>query len=131
MRDSAMVRFSLHSFQRQIERLEAQAAPFDPVYHLGQQVVGLEGDAESGFTATTSAGTVIEAKAVSIAAGAGAFGPNRPPLDGLEAYEGNSVFYLVKRKEDFRDKAVVIAGGDVLVRTDQSLWCFSGPTQSN
>ncbi|MCR9256544.1 MAG: NAD(P)/FAD-dependent oxidoreductase [Alphaproteobacteria bacterium] len=94
-----------------IERLEAQAAPFEPVYHLGQQVVRLEGDAESGFTATTSAGTVIEAKAVSIAAGAGAFGPNRPPLEGLETYEGTSVFYLVKRREDFRDKAVVIAGG--------------------
>ena len=28
-----------------------------------------------------------------IAAGVGAFGPNRPPLDGIEAYEGKSVFY--------------------------------------
>jgi len=48
---------------------------------------------------------------VIIAAGCGAFGPNRPPLTGLEQYEGKSVFYLVKRREDFRGKRVVIAGG--------------------
>ncbi len=46
-----------------------------------------------------------------VAAGAGAFGPNRPPLTGLEEYEGKSVFYLVKRRDDFRGKRVVIAGG--------------------
>ena len=93
-----------------VHRLEAQAAPFEPVYHLGQRVEKLEraGDA---WTLTTSKGTVIEAKAVMIAAGCGAFGPNRPPLEGIEAYEGKSVHYLVKRKEDFRDKKVVIAGG--------------------
>ena len=47
-----------------------------------------------------------------IAAGAGAFGPNRPPLDGLAAYEATgAVRYLVTRREDFRGKRVVIAGG--------------------
>ena len=49
--------------------------------------------------------------AVIIAAGVGAFGPNRPPLSGIEAYEGKSVFYYVKRREDFRGKRIVIAGG--------------------
>lgn len=94
-----------------IDNLERQAAPFDPVYHLGQTVMQLDGDAASGFVAVTSGGAMIACKAVVIAAGAGAFGPNRPPLDGIDAYEGTSVFYLVKRKEDFWDKAVVIAGG--------------------
>ncbi len=51
------------------------------------------------------------ARAVIVAAGVGAFGPNRPPLAGIEAYEGKSVFYLVQRREDFRGKRVVIAGG--------------------
>jgi len=46
-----------------------------------------------------------------IAAGAGAFGPNRPPLAGIEAFEEKSVFYLVRRREDFRGCRVVIAGG--------------------
>ncbi len=54
---------------------------------------------------------VITCKAIVIAAGCGAFGPNRPPLENIEAYEGKSVFYLVARREDFRGKKVVIAGG--------------------
>src|SRR5690606_29207619 len=36
---------------------------------------------------------------------------NRPPLPGIEAFEGRSVFYLVSRRADFRGKRVVIAGG--------------------
>lgn len=93
-----------------IGNLEKQAAPFDPVYHLGQRVDGLKKN-ENGWQLTTSKGTVIEAKAVIIAGGCGAFGPNRPPLEGLESYEGTSVFYMVGRKEQFRDKRIVIAGG--------------------
>jgi thioredoxin reductase (NADPH) len=48
---------------------------------------------------------------VIIAAGCGAFGPNRPPLENLAAYEGKSVFYMVKSKQAFAGKRVVIAGG--------------------
>lgn len=93
-----------------VEKLQLQAAPFNPVYHLGQRVERVA-KAEEGFEVTTSKGTVISAKAVLIAAGCGAFGPNRPPLAGLEAYEGTSVFYSVARREDFRGRKVVIAGG--------------------
>jgi thioredoxin reductase (NADPH) len=93
-----------------VEKLSAQAAPFAPTYHLGQRVEKVEKSAQ-GFNVTTSAGTVISCKAIIIAAGCGAFGPNRPPMEGLEAYEGKSVFYLVSKREDFRGKKVVIAGG--------------------
>ena len=93
-----------------IDRLVEQAAPFSPTYHLGQQVVSLEPLAE-GWRVGTTKGEVIDARAVIIAAGVGAFGPNRPHLEGIEAYEGSAVFYLVRRREDFRDKRVVIAGG--------------------
>ena len=94
-----------------IDNLKAQAAPFDPVYHLNQQVVGLEKTEEGLWHLETSSGTMIEASAVLIAAGVGAFGPNRPPLEGLEAFEGKSVFYYVNNREAFRDKRLVIAGG--------------------
>ena len=50
-----------------------------------------------------------------VAAGAGAFGPNRPPLAHIESYEGRNdgtgVHYLVRKREDFRGKRLVIAGG--------------------
>ncbi|MCC6467730.1 MAG: NAD(P)/FAD-dependent oxidoreductase [Alphaproteobacteria bacterium] len=94
-----------------VEKLVAQAAPFHPIYRLGQQVTSLAPTADGGFSLATSSGTAIEARAVMIAAGVGAFGPNRPPLQGIEAYEGSAVRYLVTRREEFRGKRVVIAGG--------------------
>lgn len=99
------------SAQSLIENLEKQAAPFKPVYHLGQQVTALKTHETGGYKLTTSLGNTIIAKAVVIAAGSGAFGPNRPPLAGIELYEGKSVFYLVRKRSDFADKRIVIAGG--------------------
>src|SRR6185312_15121660 len=94
-----------------IVRLKAQAASFHPVYHLGQTVESLEPATGGFWRLTTSAGTVLQARAVIVAAGVGAFGPNRPPLEGIEAFEGRSVFYYVTQREKFRGKRVVIAGG--------------------
>lgn len=93
-----------------VARLEEQAAPFSPVYHLDQRVEALT-PLEDGWRVETAKGTAIRCKAVIVAAGVGAFGPNRPPLEGLADYEGRSVFYAVRRREDFRDKRVVIGGG--------------------
>ena len=92
------------------DELAKQAEPFDPVYHLGQQVVKLDKQGE-GFVVETSTGTQITCKGIIIAAGAGAFGPNRPPMEGLEEYEGKGIFYMVAKREEFRDKRIVIAGG--------------------
>jgi thioredoxin reductase (NADPH) len=94
-----------------VAKLQDQAAPFAPIYHLGQQVTELSSGSAGAWRLTTSADTRIEAKAIVIAAGCGAFGPNRPPLPGIDTYEGKSVFYLVERREDFRGKRLVIAGG--------------------
>jgi thioredoxin reductase (NADPH) len=94
-----------------IAQLEAQAAPFHPRYLLGQRVEALR-EEEGIFHLTTNIGARVRAKAVIVAAGAGAFGPNRPPLAGLEGYEASgAVRYLVARREEFRGKRVVIAGG--------------------
>jgi thioredoxin reductase (NADPH) len=94
-----------------VVRLKAQAAAFRPVYHLGEQVQALEHLTGGFWQVTTSKGTVLQAKAVIVAAGVGAFGPNRPPLQGIEEYEGKSVFYYVTQREAFRGKRIVIAGG--------------------
>jgi thioredoxin reductase (NADPH) len=94
-----------------VTRLEEQIKPFPVPRLLGRQVNGLSGD-RGAFTLTTDQGDTVRAKAVIVAAGAGAFGPNRPPLDGLPAYEATgAVQYYVRRREDLRGKRVVIAGG--------------------
>jgi len=93
-----------------VERLAEQAAPFAPIFHLGHPVTRLE-TVDDGFVIENLAGMRVAAGAIVIAAGAGAFGPNRPPLAGIEAFEDRSVFYLVRRRDDFRGRRVVIAGG--------------------
>jgi thioredoxin reductase (NADPH) len=94
-----------------ITRLEQQIAPFAVPRLLGRIVTGCEGGC-GDFRIITDQGDVVRAKAVVLAAGAGAFGPNRPPLAGIEAFEANGgVQYYVRRREAFRGKRVVIAGG--------------------
>ncbi len=93
-----------------IDKLAEQAAPFSPTYHFGVQVISLQRDGQR-WRCGLSNGEAILAPVVIIAAGCGAFGPNRPPLEGLTGYEGTSVFYMVRKREDFRGKRVVIAGG--------------------
>jgi thioredoxin reductase (NADPH) len=94
-----------------IAALEKQAAPFHPIMLLGRRVERLA-QVAGGFELGTSEGDTVTCKAVIVAAGAGAFGPNRPPLEGLPAYEATgAVRYMVTRREDFRGKRVVIAGG--------------------
>jgi thioredoxin reductase (NADPH) len=93
-----------------IEQLEHQATPFRPLYHLGHPVIAIQ-RIEDFWHVQTEGLTGAKARSLIIAAGAGAFGPNRPPLENIAQYEGTSVFYMVRNKEMFRDRRVVIAGG--------------------
>src|ERR1700679_738075 len=93
------------------ERLLEQIKPFHPMFHFGQMAEKLEKTPEDKWRLTTDRGTVIEGKIVIIAAGGGSFVPKRPPIKGIEAYEGKSVFYSVRKMEQFRGKKLVIAGG--------------------
>ncbi|HEY3848574.1 MAG TPA: NAD(P)/FAD-dependent oxidoreductase [Acetobacteraceae bacterium] len=94
-----------------VAQLERQIAPFRAPRLLGRRVSGLAGGA-GAFMLSTDHGDTVLAKAVIVAAGAGAFGPNRPPVEGLAEYEATgAVQYYVRRREDFRGKRVVIAGG--------------------
>jgi thioredoxin reductase (NADPH) len=94
-----------------VTRLEAQIAPFKAPRLMGRRVLGLQGS-QGGFTLTTDRDDTVRAKAVIIAAGAGAFGPNRPPLGNLPEFEATgAVQYYVRKREDLRGKRVVIAGG--------------------
>ena len=54
---------------------------------------------------------MFECKIVVIAAGGGSFQPKRPPMPGIEAYEGTSVHYAVRKMDAFRGKKILIVGG--------------------
>lgn len=96
-----------------VDKLVEQAQPFAPEYILGQQVIEFSRDEKSKIiTLKTSKNTTIECKALIIAAGCGAFGPNRPPMKGLEEYEKTGkVSYLVRDTAEYEGKKIVIAGG--------------------
>lgn len=96
--------------QELTNRLMEQAAPFHPQFHFNEMVEEVEKTAD-GWRVKTDGGLTFNTKVVVIAAGGGSFQPKRPPIPGIEEYEGKSVFYAVKKMETFRGKNVLISGG--------------------
>jgi thioredoxin reductase (NADPH) len=97
--------------QELTDALLRQIAPFKPEFHFSQMVESLQKTDDGKWQLTTDQGTTITAPVVVIAAGGGSFVPKKPPIKGIEPYEGISVFYAVRRMEQFRDKKLVIVGG--------------------
>src|ERR1700733_335670 len=99
------------SAQDLVGALLQQIKPFNAQFHLGEMVESVEKIGEPLFRVKTDQGQVFESKIVVIAAGGGSFQPKRPPIPGIEPFEGKSVFYAVRKMEAFRDKRVLIVGG--------------------
>ncbi|MBU2533172.1 MAG: NAD(P)/FAD-dependent oxidoreductase [Alphaproteobacteria bacterium] len=99
------------SGQELTDRLMQQIEPFDPQFHYNERVDRLTRLGDGKFQLETDVGTIFHAKVIVIAAGGGSFTPKRPPLKNIEAFEGKSVFYSVRRMEEFRDRDVLIVGG--------------------
>ncbi|KFC66282.1 Ferredoxin--NADP reductase [Devosia sp. LC5] len=93
------------------DNLMAQIAPFAPEFHFNRMVNSLQKQEDGSFRLETDADEVFHAKVVVIAAGGGSFQPKRPPVDNIEEFENKSVFYSVRKMDDFRDQDVVIVGG--------------------
>ena len=98
------------SGQGLIDNLMEQAAPFDPTYHLGEEVTEVE-QQDGHFRIKTSGDKEFEAKTVFIAGGVGSFQPRRFRLDGIDDLEGISVHYRVKKPDVFNGQKVIICGG--------------------
>ena len=97
--------------QELTDRLLEQIKPFKPVFHFNQMVTALERTDDGAFELRTDGDVVLRCKAVVIAAGGGSFQPKKPPIPGIDAYEGASVFYSVKKMETFRGRDVLVVGG--------------------
>ncbi len=99
------------SGQELTDRLMEQIKPFGATIHLGHRIDTLSREADGRFRLTTDRGQAFLVKVVIIAAGGGSFTPKRPPLEGIEAYEGSSVFYSVRKMKDFADQDILVVGG--------------------
>ncbi|WP_338610071.1 NAD(P)/FAD-dependent oxidoreductase [Pelagibacterium nitratireducens] len=93
------------------DNLMKQIQPFGAEFHFSQMVKSVEKLEDGSFRLTTDADEVFLTKVVVIAAGGGSFQPKRPPVENVEEYEGKSVFYAVRKMDDFRDQDIVIVGG--------------------
>lgn len=103
--------FPMVTGQGLVDNLMEQIKPFHPTFHFSRMVERLEKLEDGTFEVATDADELFKAKVVVIAAGGGSFQPKRPPVPGIEAYEGKSVYYAVRKMEAFRDQDVLIVGG--------------------
>ena len=99
------------SGQELTDRLMQQIKPFGATFHYNERIDALSRLPDGRFRLVTDQAQVFLSKIVVIAAGGGSFTPKRPPLDGIEPYEGKSVHYAIRRIETLRGHDVVISGG--------------------
>ncbi|MGQ0486228.1 MAG: NAD(P)/FAD-dependent oxidoreductase [Hyphomicrobiales bacterium] len=92
-------------------RLMEQIKPFKAEFHFNQMVTELKKLGDAGFELKTDGGLTLRCKVVVIAAGGGSFQPKKPPIPGIDAYEGKSVHYSVKKMEALRGRDILIVGG--------------------
>ena len=96
--------------QQLTDNLLEQIAPFEPVFHLGEQVTSLSHH-EGRFVVSTDKGTVLHTQSVIIAAGMGMFKPIKLRVPEIEKFEEQSVHYKITHTERFRGKHLVVLGG--------------------
>jgi thioredoxin reductase (NADPH) len=106
--------FPVVTGQTLVDNLMKQVEPFQPQFHLNQQVESVKsiGTADAPrFIVTTDAGQSFDTKVVIVAAGGGSFQPKKPPIPEIDAYEGDGVFYAVRKMETFKGRDILIVGG--------------------
>ncbi len=106
--------FPIVNGQQLVDNLLKQIEPFHPTFHFNEQVESLDvlGSATAPlFRVATNGGQIFECKVLVVAAGGGSFQPKKPPIAGIDAFEGKSIFYAVRKMETMRGKRILIVGG--------------------
>ena len=96
--------------QELVDRLMQQIHPFNPQFHLGEEVTTVAPEAGQ-FRIATAGGVEMTVGAVVIAAGLGAFQPRRLGVPGAEAFEGTQIQYRVRDAQQLAGRRIVIFGG--------------------
>ena len=97
--------------QELTDNLLKQIEPFEPTFHLGQEVTLVQRREDHRFNVETSAGTRFITKTIFIAAGVGSFQARTIKVEGIEKFEQEQLFYRVKDPALFEGKNLVICGG--------------------
>jgi thioredoxin reductase len=93
-----------------VKNLVDQAFQFNPTVVLGERVISLKKQ-DGIFQLLTDKNTTHYSKTVLVAAGVGAFSPNKLDAPGVAEYEGKGVYYFVRDKSLFKGKKLLIVGG--------------------
>jgi len=97
--------------QELTDNLLKQIEPFEPTFHLGQEVSVVERQEDGRFFVETSLGTRFLTKTIFIAAGVGSFQPRTLKVEGLDKFDGKQLFYRVKDPSRFHGRNLVVVGG--------------------
>ena len=88
-----------------------QIKPFNPEFHLSTIVSELKQINNDIWEVVTDSDKIFHTKVIVIAAGGGSFQPKKPPIEGIDEYEGKSIFYSIKNIESLYNKEIAIVGG--------------------
>jgi thioredoxin reductase (NADPH) len=97
--------------QELIDRLLQQIKPFEPTFHLGQEVTEVRPLDDGRFHVRTAVDTVFHTRVIVIAGGVGAFQPRKLAVPGAEVFEGRGIHYRVRSAAEFHSQDLVIFGG--------------------
>jgi len=88
-----------------------QALKFNPTVVLGERIISVERLEDGTIRLGSANGRQHFSKTVLVAAGVGAFSPNRTDAVNAGKYEGRGIFYFLKDKGTMKGKKVLIVGG--------------------
>ena len=92
------------------KKLLEQIKPFNTKFFLNERVEEVKQDKENWIVKTNNNNEFI-APNIIIAGGVGSFEPRKLPVKEAEKFEGTSLFYAVRNKEQFKNKNISIFGG--------------------
>jgi thioredoxin reductase (NADPH) len=93
-----------------VRNLAEQCSKWHPTYCYEEQAQMLSREEDGTLVVTTNKQTHY-ARAVIICGGIGAFHPNKLPIESLNRFEGNGVYYFVQDKTPFYKKRLLVVGG--------------------
>jgi len=92
------------------KKLLEQIKPFNTEFFLNERVEEVKQDKENWIVKTNNKNEFL-APNIIIAGGVGSFEPRKLSVKEAEKFEGKSLFYAVRNKEQFKNKNISIFGG--------------------